>query len=280
MPERGLTGEAQAFLLELKGAARKKLGQNFMVRENELAAIAGFLDLKEGDTVLEIGPGLGFLTRFLLEKKAAVWAVEKDALYAGFLKEHFKGRPVRVACEDVLTLDVEKTFGPLPPLKVAGNIPYNITSPILEWLLKNRKLFSQAVLTVQLEVAERLAASPGGKTWGALSIFLQMNADVDFLKKIPASAFFPSPKVDSAVVRLRFLPGPRVAVQDEARFVFLVRRAFQKRRKTLLNALESDGLPGLSKDHLRSTLTTCSIDPQRRPETLSLEEWARLSNRE
>ncbi len=273
-----LTEQAKAFLNQLNASARKKLGQNFMVREEELGFIADALAIEEGETVLEIGPGLGFLTRLLLNKKAQVLAVEKDALYAVFLLKHFAGRPLRLAEKDVLKLDLEKDFGVDAPIKVAGNIPYNITTPILEWLINNRRLIITVVLTVQWELARRLAAEPGGKDWGSLSVFLRLYADVRLLKKISRESFFPSPQVDSAVLRLDFLKAPRFELKDERLFFALVRRSFQKRRKTLLNALTDEATEQFSKPSLGLTLKSAGLDTRRRPETLSLEEWARLSS--
>jgi len=162
-------------------------------------------------------------------------------------------------------------------LKIAGNIPYNITSPIIEWLISQRKWISETVLTVQWEVARRLTAKPGNKDWGSLSFFLQYYADVQLLRKIDKSHFYPSPKVDSAIVRLRFLKQGRFPVSDEERLFQCVRHAFQKRRKTLLNALLSEDADMPSKETIASVLLKLSIDPRRRAETLSMEEWVKLS---
>ena len=136
----GLAQEAKRFLSDLSAAPRKKLGQNFMVREEALAFIASAIAPEAGRTVLEIGPGLGFLTRALLAEKASVVAVEKDPLYAAFLRGHFKGRAFTLVEKDILKTDLKKDLGFSGPAKVVGNIPYNITSPILEWLVSQKPL--------------------------------------------------------------------------------------------------------------------------------------------
>ncbi len=272
-----LTNEANHLLKILNVSARKKFGQNFMVDEAALSFIAESLALAAEETVLEIGPGLGFLTRALFEKGAGrVLAVETDAAYTKHLKKYFLEKEFVLKEGDILEADLKKDFGVTAPIKVVGNIPYNITSPILEWLIGQKSLVSEAVLTMQWEVAERLAAKPGGKDWGALSIFLQMNADAEVLKKLGESSFSPAPNVDSAVVRIRFLKTPRFQVNQE-HFSRLVRRSFQKRRKTLLNSLEDREDPIFAKATLEKTLRLVDIDPTRRPETLNLTDWARLS---
>ena len=256
---------------------KKRLSQNFMTSASDLAAVADALNIEPGEEVLEIGPGAGALTRELLGRGARVFAVERDASLTASLKENFKDAPLRVVSKDILRLTSEQEPALRGPLKAAGNIPYHITSPIIEWLIAQRAGVSLAVLTVQWEVARRLSAKPGGKDWGSLSVFLQFYADVEFLRKIDKSHFYPAPKVDSGVIRLRFLKTPRFALSDEERFFSLVRRAFQKRRKTLLNALADENSAILSKKSLSETLSRLPIDARRRPETLSLQEWADLS---
>lgn len=270
-----LKEEAQVLLRRLEAAARKKLGQNFMVDEKALLDIASSLDVHDGETVVEIGPGLGFLTRFLLKRGASVVAIEKDPAYARFLAGHFADRPFQVEEGDVLETDLARLVE--GRVKVFGNIPYNITSPILEWLIGHRRLVSDAVLTVQWEVAERLAAKPGGKDWGSLSVFLQYHAEVRTVRKIGRSSFSPAPNVDSAVIHVHFPEKPKIQAGDEAFFFAIVRRAFQKRRKTLLNALASEEDPRLAKKSLEAALSRTGIDPARRPETLSVAEWAKLA---
>ncbi|MBI4432933.1 MAG: ribosomal RNA small subunit methyltransferase A [Candidatus Omnitrophica bacterium] len=272
-----LIGEAKAALRGMGIFPRKKMGQNFMVDRDTFCFIADALEVKKGEVVLEIGPGLGFLTRELTARQAKVIAVEKDARMAVSVDSRLCGNDkVKMIQKDILAVDLEKDLGIAQPIKIAGNIPYNITSPILEWLIEQRKHVSQTVLTVQWEVAQRLSAQPGTKIWGAISIFTQVYAEIEILRKVGKAYFFPSPKVDSAVIRLRFSPRPRFEIGDQQNFFKIVRRAFQKRRKTVLNALEDAAVPGFEKEALKKALLRADIDPGRRPETLTIPEWARL----
>ena len=273
-----LIQETKAALRELGISPRKKMGQNFMIHEESLQAIANALALKEGESVVEIGAGLGFLTRVLLQEKAQVVAIEKDAVLAGRLKNAFKGRPLEIVESDILKLNLKKDLGLDGPIKLAGNIPYHITSPLLEWLVDQRRVIQEAVLTVQWEVALRLTASPNTKAWGALSIFVQVYSQTALVQKIDKSHFYPVPKVDSAIVRLKFSDKPLYPIGSEEKFFALVRRAFQKRRKTLLNSLRADDEMGLSKQVLLDAFEKAHLDPRRRPETLSIPEWAALSD--
>ena len=244
-----------------------------MISETALEDIAAAMEIQEGETVLEIGPGMGYLTECLLSKKAQVVAVERDDRMIRFLYTAIEA-PFKLIPMDILNLQLKNEIGSSGSIKVAGNIPYNITSPILEWLVTQKKYVPLAVLTMQWEVAERLAAKPSTKAWGPLSVFVQFHADVEVIRKIGKASFYPEPQVDSAVVRLRFLKNNRLGVADEAMFFSIVRKCFQKRRKTLLNGLS---FLDISKEVLNSLLQKASIDPQRRPETLSLEEWAVLT---
>jgi 16S rRNA (adenine1518-N6/adenine1519-N6)-dimethyltransferase len=253
------------------------MGQHFMVDDHDLAFLADSLSLEKGEAVLEIGPGLGFLTKHLLGKEARVIAVEKDAGFAAFLRDSLGERPLRLIETDVLKVELEKELGAEGPVKVIGNIPYNITSPILEWLVSQRRSVREAVLTIQWEVAQRMTARPGTKAWGALSLFVQVYSEVTVLRKIERSHFFPPPNVDSAVVRFVFSAEPRGAIGNEQIFFSLVHRAFQKRRKTILNALKDEDSRDFTRDSLTETLKKAGIDPNRRPETLLIEEWARLA---
>ena len=248
-----------------------------MSNERDLAFIASALSLKPEDTVLEIGPGTGTLTKRLLARACRVVAVEKDADMVSHLRQNFWEPNLEVIPGDILQFGIQDALKPGAPVKVVGNIPYNITSPIIEWLIASRKIVSEAVLTVQWEVARRLAAQPGGRDWGSLSVFLQFYADVRFLKKIDKSHFHPAPKVDSGVLRIIFLNKPRFPLTRETHFFGLVRRAFQKCRKTLLNALADKEDMEPSKKGLLAAFSACRIDPKRRPETLTLREWADLS---
>jgi 16S rRNA (adenine1518-N6/adenine1519-N6)-dimethyltransferase len=269
--------DVKSLLSKLDLSAKKRFGQNFLANEADLHFIADALGAAPGQTVLEIGPGLGALTAALLERGLRVVAVEKDRSLAVHLERQFKGRPLEVIGTDILHFD--PAAAPLKehaPLSVVGNIPYNITSPILFWLVEHRAVVQRAVLTVQKEVAERLAGKPGHEHWGAVSVSLGAYADVTLLKLIPAGHFYPAPKVDSAVVRLDILPQPRYDLRDGGVFHRIVARAFQKRRKTLLNALV-DERAGWDKKFLLEAFSGLGLDPRRRPETLAVSEWVLLA---
>jgi 16S rRNA (adenine1518-N6/adenine1519-N6)-dimethyltransferase len=277
-PAGTLAADAQKILRELGADPKKRFGQNFMISESALSAIAGALTVDPGVPVLEIGPGLGFLTRYLIERGYRVTTVEKDRVFARSLEKRLNHAALRVVERDILSVD-PKTLGFDGSFAVAGNIPYNITTPILEWLIGHRSVVREAVLTVQKEVAARLAAKPGTKAWGSLTVFVRTFADVTPVCQIPRSAFLPPPNVDSAAIRLEFLKAPREDVGSQETYFFLVRHAFQKRRKTLANALEDPSRPALEKHALTAALGALGIDPRRRPETLQLSEWAALSRR-
>lgn len=275
----GLAADVRTALAGLGVRPAKRRGQNFMVSEPDLAAIAAAVEAGPGDVVIEIGPGLGFLTRHLLRSGAHVVAVEKDFVMARYVQNTFHADTghLTVLEKDALELDLKRDVPDALRVKVAGNIPYNITSPILAWLVAERERVSTAVLTVQREVGERLRAKPGTKEWGSLTLFLRLYADVEILRRLPPGRFYPPPKVESCVVRLRFLSAPRVPVENPAFFFALIRRAFQQRRKTVANALSAQTPAAFSRDRILAALQKASVDPMRRPETLTLEEWSVLA---
>lgn len=249
-----------------------------MVDGSALAAVAdAAVGANAPTTVLEIGPGLGFLTRELLSRGFRVVAVEKDRAFAKHLEEHFKDSNFKLFEKDILKVTPKEDLGLRAPLTVAANIPYNITSSVLEWLLNQRSIVSRAVLTMQWEVALRLKAIPGTKDWGSLSVFVQTYAEVRLVRKISKNSFFPAPKVDSAVVELILSQKPRHPISDETLFFKIVRRSFQKRRKTALNALADAEETLFSKARLLAAFGRAGLDPIRRPETFTIPEWARLT---
>ncbi len=256
---------------------KKKLGQNFLQNKADLEVIAAALHIHAGEQVLEIGPGLGALTEVLLGLGASVIGVEKDRAMVFHLKQKYPSHPLSILESDILTIRIPEDVPLNAPLKVVGNIPYNITSPIIFWLIDQHPHVSEAVLTVQKEVAERLCATPGGKIWGALSVMVQAQADVEIIRKIPRAHFYPAPNVDSAVIHLRMLDKPRFAPATRKAFSYWVSRAFQKRRKMLPNSIENEEL-GWTKEKIGLGLSKLGIDPKRRPETLSVVEWSRLAS--
>ncbi|MCG0277346.1 MAG: 16S rRNA (adenine(1518)-N(6)/adenine(1519)-N(6))-dimethyltransferase RsmA [Thermanaeromonas sp.] len=273
-------------LLKAKGLRPSKArGQNFLLDANIARKIAEEAALAADDVVVEIGPGLGALTRELAQRAGRVIGIEIDRNLVQVLREILEGQPNVVLVEgDALKINFDELVGEtlgmqgrgrLPAYKVVANLPYYITSPLLVHLLGSGFNIERLVLMVQLEVAQRLTAGPGTKDYGALTVFAQYFADIQWVMRVPRTVFFPRPEVDSAVVRLYKRPRPPVDVGDDEEFFFrVVRASFSKRRKILPNALKE--LVG-DREKVFKALDTAGIMPIRRGETLSLEEFARLS---
>jgi 16S rRNA (adenine1518-N6/adenine1519-N6)-dimethyltransferase len=249
---------------------RRSLSQNFLTDEAALDAIVESAELQPGDRVVEIGPGLGVLTRRLLAAGASVLAVELDPRLAEWLRAELTGVPDFQLIEaDALSLDPATMFAG-SNFKVVANIPYHITSPLLHAFLEGERPPTLTVLLVQAEVAERVAAPPGQMSY--LSVFVQNVADAEVVARIPAEAFEPSPKVASAILRLRRRKEPAIPPGGERpSFYRLVQAGFRQRRKQLHNALARE-LP-VPRETLTSAFAACAIDPERRAQTLSVDEW-------
>jgi 16S rRNA (adenine1518-N6/adenine1519-N6)-dimethyltransferase len=256
---------------------KKSLGQHFLRDPFVIEQILTEARLDQSATVLEIGSGMGALTFPLASCVQHVIAVEKDGtlaekLRAGLSREGIEN--VTLIHEDILKLDIpclsEKK------ITVVGNIPYNISSPLIEKLIRNRELVSRAILTLQHELAARLTASPGNKQYGALTVLIQYHAHLSALLEVPRQAFYPKPKISSTVVQFEFSrPYPRrVTLEDFFRKV--VRAAFAHRRKTLLNSLRGT-CPSWDVRTLLRSMESCAIDPQRRAETLGMDDFINLS---
>jgi len=253
---------------------RKSLSQNFLTDPVALDAIVEAAELEPGDRVVEIGPGLGVLTRRLLAAGASVLAVEVDARLAEYLRRELYGIDRFELIEaDALSLHPREMF-PGEPFKVVANIPYHITSPLLHAFLEGERPPEVIVLLVQLEVAERVAAPTGHMSY--LSVFAQNVAEAEVVERVPAAAFEPAPAVDSAVLRLRRRAGP-VVPPGEGRepFYRVVQAGFRQRRKQVHNGLSRE-LP-VEREAVESALAICGVDPERRPQTLSVDEWACLT---
>lgn len=251
---------------------KKSLGQHFLYDENIAREIAAAIDPRPGDVVLEIGPGEGVLTKYIAGRVRSLVLVELDRRIATSLEKAFELPGVAVRQEDILKTDLTGIAAMAGSrLRIAGNIPYYITSPILFHLLDHRAAINDVTMMMQREVARRLAARPKSKAYGILSVFCQLYADVSILFDVGPQAFFPRPRVFSSVVRLNFLSQPRCAVTDEAFFRTMVRAVFGKRRKMLRNSLAY-----FFDEPVADGETT--IELGRRPEELTLNELALLSN--
>jgi 16S rRNA (adenine1518-N6/adenine1519-N6)-dimethyltransferase len=261
---------------------KKTLGQHFLVHPHQARRLADALDLTGAETVVEIGAGLGALTVLLAEKAHRVVALELDPALAQFLREElFPATPqVEVHCQDVLHFDfleLSRTVG--QPLAVAGNLPYQITSPLLFKLMAERAAFSRAVLMMQQEVGARLLARPGTKDYGILSVLLSYHFSIQRLFSLGPANFYPPPQVDSVVLKLEPAAIAPPASDPEL-LARVVKAAFGQRRKTLNNAVIARAAGfGLSPEHMRAIFADLNLDPIRRGETLSLAEFVALSNK-
>jgi 16S rRNA (adenine1518-N6/adenine1519-N6)-dimethyltransferase len=256
----------------LEHRPKKRFGQNFLTDIHVVEEILAAAAFEPQDRVLEIGPGLGALTDRMLPKVLALHVMELD----WELVARLEGRPepnLRVHAGDALRLDWPALL-PEPPYKLVANLPYNISSQILFKLLDHRRLFSRLVLMFQKEVGDRLCAPPGGRDYGILSVLCRNWFDIRRVLRVPPGAFYPVPKVHSAVLLFEVLPQPRLALSDERFFRRVVKGAFSQRRKTLRNSLAAAGLGFADLDGM---LEGIGIDPRRRAETLSLEEFGALT---
>lgn len=255
--------------------ASRRLGQNFLISPGVVRAVVEAAGIEPGDLVLEIGPGIGTLTQGLLEAGAQVTAVELDKKLPAVLAETLRGyEHLNIVQGDILKTDIPALMGE-KPFKVAANLPYYITTPILLSLLEQNLPITHIVTMVQKEVAERMTASPGGKDYGALSVAVQYYTEPEIVLDVPPSCFFPAPEVDSAVIACTIRKTPAVAVKDDILFFRVVKASFGQRRKTLSNALKPLGIP---KEKIGSALRNAKIDASRRGETLSLAEFAAITN--
>lgn len=260
----------------------KSLGQNFLIDEGALAGILSGADISEDDCVLEIGPGFGTLTQRLCGTAKKVVCVEIDKTVIPILEENLKDFDnFEIINDDIMKIDVkslvEEKFG-TENVKVAANLPYYITTPIIMMLLESKVKFKSITVMVQKEVAKRLCASEGTKDFGAISLAVQYFCSANYLFDVPNTSFMPPPKVTSTVVRLDLLDKPRVSVKKEEMFFKTVKASFAQRRKTLLNALSNAGFSGFSKAEISEILKNIGIDEKRRGETLSIDEFARLAD--
>lgn len=253
----------------------KKLGQNFLIDAGIVQGIVDAAQIHPGDHVLEIGPGIGTLTQGLAEAGADVTAVELDKKLPAVLAETLKAYDrVRIVPGDILKVDIPALMGQ-EPFKVVANLPYYITTPILMTLLERRLPITMMVTMVQKEVAERMTARPGSRSYGALSVAVQYYTEPEIVLNVPPRSFIPAPEVDSVVIACRVRSVPAVKVSEEKLFFRVVRAAFGQRRKTLANALRGGGFP---KEQVRAAMERAQMDPQRRGETLSLEEFGCLAD--
>ncbi len=267
----------------------KSLGQNFLKDEGIIKEIVDAAGIGNGDLVIEIGPGLGSMTAHLAGKAGKVVAVEIDRRLMPVLRENLKAFPnVAILNKDILKVDIEKEILAMKELtdsgfrpekiRIVANLPYYITTPVIMRLLEQGLSAECMVFMVQAEVADRMAAEPGGKEYGALSVAVQFYSRPHRLFNVSPHSFIPQPGVESTVIRLDIYKTPPVQILDKKMFFKTVKAAFGQRRKTLLNALCNAGYFNKSKEEIREIVKSMGIGENQRGETLSLAQFARLSN--
>lgn len=253
----------------------KKLGQNFLIDGNVVDGIVAAAQINAGDTVLEVGPGIGTLTQGLAEAGAEVTAVELDRRLLDVLAKTLEGYDnVKVIHGDILKIDISREINK-EKYKLVANLPYYITTPIIMKFLEERLPVELLVTMVQKEVAQRMVAKPGGKDYGALSVAVQYYTEPEIMFIVPPKAFIPAPAVESAVIRCTVRTIPPVQVACEKMFFRVVKAAFAQRRKTLANGLKANGL---DKAAVEKVLAQAGVDGTRRGEQLSLDEFAAIAN--
>lgn len=261
---------------------QKKFGQNFLIDTHVLDKIIKAAEITKDDMVLEIGPGIGTMTQYLAEAAGKVVAVEVDRNLIPILSDTLSAYDnVRIINEDVLKVDIgrlaqEENAG--RPIKVVANLPYYITTPIIMGLFENHVPVQSITVMVQKEVADRMQTGPGNKDYGALTLAVQYYAKPYIVANVPPNCFMPRPKVGSAVIRLTCHEKPPVDVRDEKLMFDIIRASFNQRRKTLVNGLSNAGTLPFSKEVITKAVETLGKGVSIRGETLTLEEFARLSN--
>ena len=254
----------------------KSLGQNFLIDESVLTDIVEGAEVNDEDLVIEIGPGVGSLTAKLLCKAKKVVSIELDNDLIPILQTELGEEPnFKLIHNDALKVDFNEIIGEEKSVKLVANLPYYVTTPIIARLLKEDYKFKSLTIMIQKEVAERIDAEPNCKEYGALSLMVQYYCNTKIVRRVAPSCFIPRPKVDSIVIRLDKLSEPRVNVKDEKLMFDIIRNSFNMRRKTLRNGIKFLGLP---KENLELAFEKAGIDPKRRGETLSLEEFAKLAD--
>lgn len=284
MSNRYSESRIKAIMAQHKTGFSKKLGQNFLTDYNVIQDIVYGAEIGEEDHVIEIGPGIGVLTVACADHAGLVTAVEIDKKLIPILQKTVEDYDnVEIINEDILKTDIEELcrqakekHEDLKKVKIVGNLPYYITTPIIMKLLEGNVPAESITIMMQKEVADRLTASPGKKVYGAITAAVQYYCTIDTIVQVPAECFVPKPKVDSTVLRLNIRKEKPVELKDEKLFFDVIKAGFSQRRKTLLNCLT--GFKGMGKEEMSEFLKGIGIEPGRRAETLSLQEFADIAN--
>lgn len=259
--------------------ANKNLGQNFLIDDEAVNGIVEAAKVSKDDLIIEIGPGLGTLTKELLDRAGKVICIELDKRMIEILNDRFSMYSnFKVLNDDVLKVDLKNLISKekIKTTKIVANLPYYITTPIIMKLLEERLDIETITVMIQKEVADRLVTNPGTGDTGAITYAIHYYTEPKRVLEVPNTAFIPAPKVNSTVINLTILKEPKVKVQDEAKLFELIKTAFMQKRKTLLNALSNSNKYG-SKEEISKVLESLKIDSRVRPEKLTLEEFAKIA---
>ena len=259
--------------------ANKNLGQNFLVDDEIVLGIVNAANITKNDLVIEIGPGLGTLTKELLERAGKVTCIELDKRMIQILQDRFSMYSnFEIINNDVLKVNLKEIIkkANLPNVKIVANLPYYITTPIIMKLLEERLDIQTITVMIQKEVADRLVTEPGTGDTGAITYAINYYSEPKRVLEVPNTAFIPEPKVNSSVIQLKILKEPKVKVEDEEELFDLIKTAFMQKRKTLVNGLANSNKYG-TKEQIEQALTNLNIDLKIRPEKLTLEQFAELS---
>ena len=277
--------EETKYILKKYGIkANKKLGQNFLIDDNVIQATVDSAEIGKNDLVIEIGPGLGTLTKLLLEKAKRVVAIELDARMIEILNDRFNlYKNFEVINNDVLKVNLndlikeQKEKYNIDKVKIVANLPYYITTPIIMKLLEDRLNIESITVMVQKEVAKRLTAIPGDRESGAITYSVNYYATQEEIIEVSKDSFIPAPEVDSEVIKLTLRDKPEIELKDEELFFKIIKAGFMQRRKTLINGLSNSGI--VNKDKIREILVDLGIDVNIRGENLGMQEFANIANK-
>lgn len=258
----------------------KDLGQNFLIDKNIRDSILNAMDLSPDSSVIEIGAGFGMMSKAVSGRCRALIAVEKDERVYNIARDILKDNVnIELIRGDILQVDVERLCEDESKVTVFGNIPYYISTPIIEKMINARKYVKNMYLVMQEELADRIVAPPGSKAYGSISCYVQYHAGVKKLLRIGKNSFYPRPQVNSSLVSFDFDAYPLVPVRDEALFFEIIRKAFSERRKKVLNSLSNKEFLGIERPEWVNILTSSGVDPNCRAETISLEDYAAVCDK-
>ena len=282
MAELGIAKNTIEILKKYDFTFQKRFGQNFLIDTHVLNKIIAQAEITKDDVVLEIGPGIGTMTQYLCESAKKVIAVEIDKALIPILQDTLSAYDnVKVINEDILKLDIQQLVeeeNDGKPVKVVANLPYYITTPIIMELFERKVKLDSITVMVQKEVAGRIQSQPGTKEYGAISLAVQYYAQPKIVANVPPNCFMPRPNVSSAVIRMKLHKEPPVQVEDEKHMFRLIRASFSQRRKTLVNGISNSGELPYSKEEVIKALSAIGLQKEVRGETLTLQEFARLSD--